>query len=1107
MANITAILEAIQKKRSFGEKLADKMGGEPLLKDPEAKTEQENMPVSKTFEQKASQDIQNFRDKVEDGENLQKKPVSEKQRAFMAVAAQGKIPGVSKQVGQEFMAEDKGGQLPERAEKTHPMPVPLRDSAALPQSMEKGINEYSDEALSAAKMTSASKYVPPEMKHKYTKAIVTGKNDRMELKGKLGATEQKLVDATRNMGKLLHTKGTGAPGWEQHPARRSLERQLSRDETGDIVGKDLSHPIKAKLLYDQRIDSPEPIADRYMKHATSAVIHSPANSNVAGSVELFHKSNEQGTAMSDNLNKSVIGKLKAMVPLASLACGAGGCGSKVEQSGDYQKTSVEGGGPVKTECYRNHQQVPCGSTETPPRPTLQGTPVPTPTPVQKTDASDMQGDLQSAKFNNSVMPPASPNVPALNTNPNTQPAPAPTPTFDQNLSASAFGSAPAKMEKALGYKGKEYDDAMFNVRLRQKFDGHPEPEVWEDPREGVSYSYAKDGSTLYSMRGGLPGKTQGLPAGGHQPGDVLMHSVGATPAGLQKASPSKIHEDKSIKEANGTQEAADVKAGPLNATKLKAIISAHKEMTARLNQNFNPSVARGVAYKEEYIDRAKAQEKSGTGAVYSGENSGKSPEARSEQLHEKKEKMNPQIIEPKTKDLKKGFDENYYNGLQSKLANPGQMTREQEFMHKIGEIHRTLRQSNMDMARVAPEAIASQVKRPTQPVVADDETVPSPHSKLPEDFRAKAESLQHSADFPPTGMSKIHHIINKVKGSSSEPMEKGVRESVNNFVAPKPDSKPGMVTDARHALTTPIGSGADQLIDRRPKTAMALAALAAGNIVGANAAAWNHLKSGMYEERAAIQNSANDYQKEQYDAQMNKKIQPQKIQKSVSSLQKAKEMLAGGKADGIPNSAFDQRSLRQGQKIEQEHTSNPKTALEIAKDHLAEHGSQYYPKLKQMEGSMEKASDTPEVKREGKDNSKVVGKVVLGEKGEWHWAKEGEEGIPVRKQHGYYRVTGGEYRGRYLHSIVAEKKMGRKLKDGEEVDHMNGDRSDTKNLKVLSIGEHTSKTNKTRGDEGSGPKKYAHSKDDNHKKVIEKSDGHGSAAPAAPVNVVMGVRG
>jgi hypothetical protein len=937
------------------------------------KPTQEIRPVAKTFEQKASQDIQNFRDKVEDGENLQKPPISEAQRAFMAVAAQRSA-------------------APERAEKTQPMPVPLRDSAALPQSMEKGLNEYSDEALSAAKLTSGSRFTSPEMKQKYTKALVEGKNHGVEFKGRLASTEQGLRDDLRRVKKEENPQGTGGPDWGKPNLQQRMMHHHNQTADG---GNDFFHldPVDrntTKVTYSHGYHSPDEIISRFGQFGY------PIDANESegaghGSVTFSHNHryfNPNGERMQksvqDPLNKSVIGKLKAMVPLASLACGAGGCGSKIQRSGDYQKTSVEGNGPVKTECYRNHEQVPCEGEETPLRPTLQGTSAPTPAPVQKADdaAADMQSDISAARtrIDNSVVPAAGPNIPPLNLNPNTQPAPTPTPTFDQNLSASAFGSAPA---------------------------------------------------------------------------------------GLQKASPSKIHEDKSIKEANGTQEAADVKAGPLNATKLKAIISSHKEMTARLNQNFNPSVARGVACKEEYIDRAKAQEKSGTGAVYSGENSGKSPEARSKQLHEKKEKMNPQIVEPMQK------------------AIPGQQAFNPEFYDKVQS---DMKPSKPGLPSDAKAMLGRMLKNPIgstqrdQPIVADDAVSDAPSSHLVGyDNYKKAQKLEHSADFPPTGMSKIHHIINKVKGSSpAEPMEKGVRESVNNFVAPKPDSKPGMVTDARRALTTPIGSGADQLIDRRPKTAMALAALAAGNIVGANAAAWNHLKAGMYKDNAAIQNSRNDYQKEQYDAQMNKKIQPQRMQKSVSSLQKAKEMLAGGKADGIPDSAFDRRSLRQGQKIEQEHTSNPKTALEIAKDHLAEHGSQYYPKLKQMEGSMEKASDTPEVKREGKDNSKVVGKVVLGEKGEWHWAKEGEEGIPVRKQHGYYRVTGGEYRGRYLHSIVTEKKIGRKLKDGEEVDHMNGDRSDTKNLKVLSIGEHTSKTNKTRGDEGSGPKKYAHSKDDNH---------------------------
>lgn len=44
--------------------------------------------------------------------------VSEAQRKAMAAAASGHSSlGISKKVGREFMAEDKGGKLPERAKK------------------------------------------------------------------------------------------------------------------------------------------------------------------------------------------------------------------------------------------------------------------------------------------------------------------------------------------------------------------------------------------------------------------------------------------------------------------------------------------------------------------------------------------------------------------------------------------------------------------------------------------------------------------------------------------------------------------------------------------------------------------------------------------------------------------------------------------------------------------------------------------------------------------------------------------------------------------------------------------------------------------------------
>jgi hypothetical protein len=54
--------------------------------------------------------------------------------------------------------------------------------------------------------------------------------------------------------------------------------------------------------------------------------------------------------------------------------------------------------------------------------------------------------------------------------------------------------------------------------------------------------------------------------------------------------------------------------------------------------------------------------------------------------------------------------------------------------------------------------------------------------------------------------------------------------------------------------------------------------------------------------------------------------------------------VAGGKADGKPDSAFDQAELALGQKTELEHTSDKAMAKDIAKDHLVEF-PKYYSKV------------------------------------------------------------------------------------------------------------------------------------------------------------------
>lgn len=65
------------------------------------------------------------------------------------------------------------------------------------------------------------------------------------------------------------------------------------------------------------------------------------------------------------------------------------------------------------------------------------------------------------------------------------------------------------------------------------------------------------------------------------------------------------------------------------------------------------------------------------------------------------------------------------------------------------------------------------------------------------------------------------------------------------------------------------------------------------------------------------------------------------------------EKVQGGLADGRPDSDFDPEALKQGMKVEMEHTDDPETAREIAKDHLVEH-PEYYGALEKMEEELEK---------------------------------------------------------------------------------------------------------------------------------------------------------
>lgn len=57
---------------------------------------------------------------------------------------------------------------------------------------------------------------------------------------------------------------------------------------------------------------------------------------------------------------------------------------------------------------------------------------------------------------------------------------------------------------------------------------------------------------------------------------------------------------------------------------------------------------------------------------------------------------------------------------------------------------------------------------------------------------------------------------------------------------------------------------------------------------------------------------------------------------------------------------------------------------------------------------------------------------------------------------GYLRISAGPLRGKYVHVLVLEAKLGRRLEPHEESHHINGDRLDCRpeNLEVRLVEEH-----------------------------------------------------
>lgn len=88
------------------------------------------------------------------------------------------------------------------------------------------------------------------------------------------------------------------------------------------------------------------------------------------------------------------------------------------------------------------------------------------------------------------------------------------------------------------------------------------------------------------------------------------------------------------------------------------------------------------------------------------------------------------------------------------------------------------------------------------------------------------------------------------------------------------------------------------------------------------------------------------------------------------SAKNSDEKLIGGKADGIPDSDFDQDALAQGTEVESEHTSDPDVAREIAKDHLEESkpDQDYYDKLQEIEDDDSGESEAEDGEDEDQDH-------------------------------------------------------------------------------------------------------------------------------------------